>query len=124
MIKQTVNESEFIQCLLSDEYANWSYNGAQALFEYLEQLSEDIGEDIELDRVALRCDYSQYSSAWEAMDQYQPEDMPTVDDEPDENGVGLDLVELGAAQGQAAFEWLEKRTTVIQFEGGVIIAQF
>lgn len=116
MIKQTVSESHFIDTLMSDEYASWTYGAAQALFEYYEQLSEDIGEDIELDRVAIRCEWSQHPSAWEAMLQYQPDDMPTIDDEPDENGVGMDLVELSEAQETAAREWLEERTTVLDVE--------
>ena len=48
--------------LLNDEYANWSYEGAEALINYLEELSEDIGENVEFDGVALRCEYSEYAS--------------------------------------------------------------
>ena len=125
MIKQTVYESQFIDELMSDEYANWSYNGAKALYEYLEQLSEDIGEDIEMDRVALRCDYSEYKSAWEAMSQYQPEDMPTIEDKGvDESGHGMDLVEIETAQQALALAWLHAQTAVIEFDGGIIIQQF
>ena len=55
MIK-TVSKYEFTEDLLDDEYANWSYSGASALFEYLTELEEDTGEQIEFDRVAIRCD--------------------------------------------------------------------
>jgi len=40
----------------------FSYNGKKALFDYLEQLSEDIGEAIELDVVALCCEFSEYKN--------------------------------------------------------------
>jgi hypothetical protein len=62
MIKQTVNFSQFCDSF-SDSYKdNFSYKGKRALFDYLENLSEDIGEDIELDTVALCCDYSEYEN--------------------------------------------------------------
>ena len=38
---------------------NFSYNGLRALFDYLEQLRNDMGEDITLDVVGLCCDYSE-----------------------------------------------------------------
>ena len=38
---------------------NFSYNGLRALFDYLEQLSNDMGEDITLEVVGLCCDYSE-----------------------------------------------------------------
>lgn len=117
-MKQSLTTEQAIDILLQDEYAGWSYSGARALVEYMEQLEEDLEQDIEMDRVALRCDYSEYKSAWEAMQQYQPDDMPTIDSE------GMDLVELGEAQEAAALEWLQDRTTVITFDGGVIISQF
>lgn len=111
MIKETVNEYRFKDVLLADEYASWSYGAAKALFDYYEQLSEDSGMDIELDRVAIRCEWTEYDSAWEAMEQYQPEDMPTVD-----NSEGMDLLEIQEASEKLAREWLEERTTVLDVE--------
>jgi hypothetical protein len=72
MIKETVNESHFIDAFKqSDTYKNnFSYHGLKALYEYLEQLSEDIGEDIELDVVAICCDYREYDSALECARDY------------------------------------------------------
>lgn len=111
MIKETVNDSRFTDVLMSDEYASWSYGATKALFDYYEQLSEDMGEDIELDRVAIRCDWTEYDSAWDAMLQYQPDDMPTVN-----NSEGMDLLEIQEASEQLAREWLEDRTTVLDVE--------
>lgn len=111
MIKETVNEYRFTSVLLEDEFASWTYGATKALFDYYEQLSEDIGEDIELNRVAIRCEWNEYDSAWDAMQQYQPEDMPTVDDSE-----GMDLVEISEASEQLAREWLEERTLVLDVE--------
>jgi len=61
-----VYESTFIQELLADENANWTHDQAQALFEYYEQYSEDTGEDLELDIVAIRCEWMGFASKKEA----------------------------------------------------------
>lgn len=38
---------------------NFSYEGAKALFEYLEQYEEDTGEELELDVISLCCEYTE-----------------------------------------------------------------
>tara|TARA_R100000951_G_C2632399_1_gene178117 strand:- start:252 stop:551 length:300 start_codon:yes stop_codon:yes gene_type:complete len=40
----------------------FSYEGLQALFEYLELLESDMEEDIELDVIGLCCEYTEYDS--------------------------------------------------------------
>lgn len=40
---------------------NFSYYGKKALFEYLEQYEEDTQEKIELDVIALCCDFSEHT---------------------------------------------------------------
>ena len=47
----------------SDNYKNnFSYEGLHALFEYLEDYEDDIGEEIEFDMVAICCQYSEYDN--------------------------------------------------------------
>lgn len=137
-MKKELTTEEAVKILLEDENANWSRGGATALVQYLESMEEDTGEDIAMDHVALRCEFSEYESAYEAMRQYQPEDMPIAEDTGvDENGHGMDLVEIAEAEEKMAMEWLEERTTVIPFDDritltdgtvlgnkGVIIYQF
>ena len=101
MIKETVNDSRFADVLLSDEYAGWSYGATQALYQYLDQLSDDIGEDIELDRVALRCEWSEYSNSVEAAEEY---------------GWTADSADDKDTNETLAREWLEERTTVLDVE--------
>ena len=60
-IKQTVTESDFRDAFQAIRSDNFSYEGLTALYEYLWDLSEDIGEDIELDVIALCCDFTEYS---------------------------------------------------------------
>ena len=38
---------------------NFSYPALRVLFEYFEQLEEDLGEEIELDVIAICCDYNE-----------------------------------------------------------------
>lgn len=61
----------------------FSYDGRQALFEYLENLAEDTGEPIELDVIALCCDYSDYANIAEYNTAYNTEhaDWEAVNDE-------------------------------------------
>lgn len=65
-----LSTSEAISLLMSDDNANWSLSGAEALINYLEDLEDSIGKPIEFDTVAIRCEYSEYSSAVEAAEDY------------------------------------------------------
>jgi hypothetical protein len=88
----------------------FTYEGRHALYEYLEQLGDDIGEEIQLDVIALCCEYAEYSSLDECAVnyfEYAPDYEGTVEDNED-----------------IAREFLQDRTTVIEFNGGVIIQQF
>lgn len=49
---------------------NFSYEGLNALFDYLEGIEGDTGERIELDVIALCCDYKE-STFDEIRDNYQ-----------------------------------------------------
>ena len=42
-----------------DRHGNFSYEGMQVLFDYLDELSNDIGEPVELDVMALCWEYSE-----------------------------------------------------------------
>lgn len=118
-MKQTISFSQFHDAFkLWETYKdNFTYNGLHALFDYLEEYEQSTGEEVELDVVALCCDYAEYPSAYEAMQEYQPEDMPI------EGTEGDDLVEIQEKNEAAAHTWLEDRTTVIEVEGGGVIIQ-
>jgi hypothetical protein len=62
MIIKTLTTEEMMHDLICDEYAHWSPQGARALVEYWEDLSEDIGEDLEWDRAEMRCSFSEFTS--------------------------------------------------------------
>ena len=62
MIYQSMNEYQIADELKSDEYANFTYEGAMLLAEYLLELSDETG-DFEFDRVAIRCEWSDLSES-------------------------------------------------------------
>jgi hypothetical protein len=100
-MKQTINQYQFADAFRSaGRQDQFSYAGLNALFGYL----DDIGEEIELDVIALCCEYSEHKSALDAAADYGYD----VDDESEEN----------------AMQFLRHNTTVIEFDGGIIIQQF
>ena len=103
-MKKELSTSEAVNELMSDEYAGWSYNGAIALVEYLEDLEEDLGESIEFNTIALRCEFTEYKNFKEIAKQYG---VYGADDTEDE-----------------LRDYFKDRTTVIEFDGGVIIANY
>ena len=74
-MKQTITESQFINAFKSwDTYKNqFSYDGLKALFEWFEELENDTGEEMELDVVAICCDFTEYESLKEYNEDYDKE---------------------------------------------------
>lgn len=103
-MKNTLNTSEAASLLMADENAAWSMAGAFALAEHLEQIEEDCGTEIEFDRVALRCEYSEHESLQEWARYYF-----NSDDEGDAEKIR---------------EFIYDRGQLIEFDGGIIVSEF
>ena len=58
----TLSTNQAVTELMADDNANWSYEAATALVEWLEELEDSSGEPIEFDPVALRCEFSEYTA--------------------------------------------------------------
>ena len=69
-MKQSVNMYDFERAFKNFERDNFSYDGLKALFEYLEEYEEGTGEEVELDVIALCCEYAEYDSLSEYNDDY------------------------------------------------------
>ena len=69
---------EFKRCGREDQF---SYEAKKALFEYLNELSEDLNEAIELDIIGICCDYSEYKNLKEFLDDYgySIDDIDSID---------------------------------------------
>jgi len=79
-MKQSINEHKFRDAFYKmGRGEQFSYAGLSALYDYLEQLGDDIGEEIELDVIALCCEYAEYDSLAEFREDYG-EDYETIED--------------------------------------------
>jgi len=54
-----LSTDEAARLLKKDDNADWSWSGAFAVIEYLEDLGEQTNQKIEFDQIAIRCDYSE-----------------------------------------------------------------
>ena len=99
----TLTTNEVANHLRQDQHASYSYKGSIALAEYLEELEESIGEPMELDIIAIRCDFTEYESLEELAKDYFASEL----EEP-----------------HNLKEYFEENTTLIEFDGGIIIQDF
>ena len=77
---ETVTLNDFIDRFRAfDRYDNFGYEGLKALFEYLEEYEDSTGEQIELDVIALCCDYTFYESLEEFQSEYG-DDYQSIED--------------------------------------------
>ena len=70
---QTINEYQFADAFNKIRPDNFSYEGLKALYDYLEEFEDDTGEKIELDVIALCCDYTEYENLKEFENDYGKE---------------------------------------------------
>ena len=68
-MKITVSESQFRDAF-QRRPDNFSYEGLSALFEYLEEYEDSTGEEIELDPIAICCEYAEYENLEEFQKDY------------------------------------------------------
>lgn len=93
---------------------NFSYEGKKALFDYLESYEDNIGEAIELDVIALCCEYTEYEDIKEFLNDYKStiktERKDFEKDEEDE-------------YKEAVLDELQEHTTVIKVDDDAFIIQ-
>ena len=92
MIYQTVNEWEFIRAFEDmGRKDQFSREGLRELFDYICDCSRDTGEDVELDVIALCCEWTEYPS-WEDAEKECQMDAEELQD----NTIVLEVSEGGA----------------------------
>lgn len=107
-MKTTVNVYQFRyafnDCGRGEQF---SYEALGLLFDYLEQYEEDSGEEIELDVIAICCDYS--------------EDTP----EQVAEYYGIELDQLDDDIMQQVVDYLNENTQVVgRTDSSIVYAQF
>lgn len=100
-MKITVSKNDFKREFKESNRENqFSPYALEKLFDYLEEFEESTGEEIELDVIALCCEYTEFESIEELQQNYNvPEDF------------------------EEAREYLEERTQVICFKEDCILIQ-
>lgn len=79
-MKQTINESQFIQAFTDyDRQDQFSYEGLKALYNFIDELDQDCDTETELDVIALCCEFTEYDSLEEFQDNYGADDYPDLE---------------------------------------------
>mgnify|MGYP001010892552 CR=1 FL=1 len=86
-MKRTVDLHEFRESFKRMGRENqFSYDGLGALFNHLEEMERDIGEEMELDVIGICCDFSEYENIKEFQENYGDE-YQTIEDIEDQTTV-------------------------------------
>ena len=81
-MKTTVTLSDFRDAFrAANRLDQFSYQGLEVLFDYLTDYEDQTGEEIELDVIALCCDY--YETHWKEIAEDYRIDLTDCDDEDD-----------------------------------------
>jgi hypothetical protein len=101
-MKTTVSIYDFRRAFEECRPNNFSYEGLAVLFNYFEELEESTGEELELDVIAMCCDYVE----------------DTVADIAREHSIGLNDADPEADDyedqcRQIVFDYLSDRTSVV-----------
>ena len=131
-MKNTLSTYEIAEALIKDENAGWSRAGALALAEYLEEYEESTGEELELDVIALRCDFSEYDSFIDWADEHFAnyreefgiEYTNPMTGETEEQSVTDCDGNFHDETIDAVIEYIEERAQLIRFDSGIIVSQF
>jgi hypothetical protein len=117
-MKKTMTTYDIAHELIDDGNANWSRAGAFALAEYLEELEESTGEEMEFDHVAIRCDFSEYASLKDFREEY------FGDAEQCREALGADEDTDEAELDELTCQFIEDCGILIEFDGGIIVSSF
>ena len=110
-MKMTINFSDFCDAFFnSGRKDQFSYYGKKALFEYIESVEQDTGDETELDIVSLCCEFTEFATAFEAAKDCSDFN---IDEELNEE-----------EQEKQALQFLSDETTILQFKGGIIMQNF
>ena len=80
-MKKTINFYEFERGFVEQNLkGNFTYEGLKLIFDYLEELEEDLGREFEYDPISICCEFTEYKSIQEVLDDYSiQETNPNID---------------------------------------------
>ena len=121
-MKITLSTSDIARALHRDDNAAWSWNGAKALAEYLEEYEQSTGEEMELDVCAIRCDFSESQSLQDWLVEYQG--VETLESAMQRSGIDLDGDEDSEEIDDLIRSYIQDHGQLIEFDGGIIVSNF
>lgn len=105
-MKTTVTEHQFIDSFRAcGRETQFTVAARRALFDHFENIEIWTDTEIELDPISICCEFAEYPSALAAAEDYGFKD-------------GID------SKDETPIEWLQNRTQVVEFEGGIVIQCF
>lgn len=113
-MKQTLSHSEATRMIYEVYDHQFSYAAAHALAGYYEDLEDEMGEEIEIDPVAIACEWDEYGDGDELLEAYGYR----IDADDDTNCLDED------EKLEALLDDLRDNTTVIEFSGGYLVQAF
>ena len=78
-IIQTILQYQFIDMMQAARPDNFTVSGLRVLFDHLDEISDECSEPLELDAIAIACDYTE-AGAVEVYNRYTP-DLNLDDDD-------------------------------------------
>ncbi len=78
-MKQTIGFYDFRRAFDSIRPDYFSYEGLQALFDYFEEYEENTGEEVELDVIAICCEFTEFENMDDFWDNYDEDDYPDME---------------------------------------------
>ena len=78
----TLTEHDFLELTMkfSEHKDNFSYEGKKALFQYLQEYEESTDNQIEFDYIDLCCQYSEYETEQDLLQEYQSSSLDNLRD--------------------------------------------
>ena len=109
-MKTTVNLYDFRDAFVRmGRKENFSYEGLEALFDHLEELEDSTGQEMELDVIALCCDYTEYTAS-ELLEEFG-------------DRIDIDELEDETEAADCLMEALRDETTILEVSNGNYILE-
>jgi predicted ArsR family transcriptional regulator len=89
-MKTTVSVYDFRDAFLKHRPDNFTYEGLTALYDYLESFEVDTGEELELDVIAICCDFAEES--WQNISEYYSIDLDDCEDDEEKQQAVADYL--------------------------------
>lgn len=108
-MKIIVTEYTFIDSFRAHGRENqFSYPALRALFEYFEDFEENTGEELELDPIAICCEWQEFETALAGAKAFGFSEVCGEDTDCE----------------REALDWLQDHTPAVEFDGGVVVRVF